>query len=221
MKRIQQIFTDLIFARFAKPLCPLRFSPLYLFISLYLFSCSDEKRVEVKHSNLILGLASTISLPVESPAEINLNDFVLELERLDSVTIQEPFSVNRQLSTNNCQLTWSGEIPPISELKLWSDGIASSIILIRSKKEAVELTYSGEAESVQVAGEFTSWSTKDQDFEKDGENWTRTLYLDPGLYQYQIVVNDKWILDPANPDSVDNNVGGFNSLLTVGGLEQE
>ncbi|MDP6908204.1 MAG: alpha-amylase family glycosyl hydrolase, partial [Flavobacteriales bacterium] len=27
--------------------------------------------------------------------------------------------------------------------------------------------------------------------------------------------------DPANPDSINNNVGGFNSLLSVGGLDQE
>ena len=46
-------------------------------------------------------------------------------------------------------------------------------------------------------------------------------FLDPGLYQYQIVVDGTWILDPANPDSVDNNVGGFNSLLNVGNLDED
>lgn len=190
----------------------------FFLFSFFFFSCSDDKRAEVKHSNLILGLASTVSLPVESPAEINLNDFVLELELLDSVSVKLPFSTNR--TENLLELSWSGDIPPISELKLWSDGIASSIILLRSKKEAVELTYSGEAESVQVAGEFTSWSVKDQDFEKTGDAWTKTIYLDPGLYQYQIVVDGTWILDPANPDSVDNNVGGYNSLLNVGNLDE-
>lgn len=127
---------------------------LLLFISLSILSCSDDKRAEVKHSNLILGLASIVSLPVESPAEINLADFVLEMERLDSVSVSKPFSVNRQPSTESCQLKWTGEIPPISELKLWSDGVASSVILLRSKKEAVELTYTGNANSVAVAGEF-------------------------------------------------------------------
>ncbi|MFM1875475.1 MAG: hypothetical protein RL266_1212, partial [Bacteroidota bacterium] len=94
--------------------------PLFL-IAIFLFSCSDEKRAEVKHSNLILGLASTISLPVESPAEINLNDYVLELELLDSISVHTPFSVSR--NDGLASLSWSGEIPPISELKLWSDGI--------------------------------------------------------------------------------------------------
>jgi len=203
---------------------PLRNSHLSLTIFLFsvlLFSCSDKNRFDIKHSDLILGLASTVNLPVESPAEINLNDFVLELERLDSVSLQPPFSINYQQSTNNCQISWTSDVPPISELKLWSEGIASSVFVMRSKKEAIELTYSGEAESVQIAGEFTSWSAKDQDFEQEGSEWNKTIYLDPGLYQYQIVVDDTWILDPSNPDSVDNNVGGFNSLLNVGNLDEE
>ena len=190
-----------------------------LCIAVLLFSCSDDKRAEVKHSNLILGLASTVSLPVEGPAEINLEDFVLELELLDSVSIKAPIKATR--NEHMLELSWNGDIPPINELQLWSDGIPSSIILLRSKKQAVELTCSGIAETVQVAGEFTSWSIKGQDFVRFGEVWSKTIYLDPGLYQYQIVVDGTWIMDPANADSVDNNVGGFNSLLTVGGLEQE
>lgn len=190
-----------------------------LALSVFLFSCSSDKRAEVKHSNLILGLASTVSLPVESPATINLNDYVLEMERLDSVSVNAPFSTN--LQSGMLEVSWEGDIPAIAELQLWADGISSSIILQKSKKQEVELVYSGAAESVQVAGDFTGWSTKGQDFEKFDDVWTKSIYLDPGLYQYQIVVDGTWIMDPENPDSVDNNVGGFNSLLNVGGLEKE
>lgn len=190
-----------------------------LALSVFLFSCSSDKRAEVKHSNLILGLASTVSLPVESPATINLNDYVLEMERLDSVSVNAPFSTN--LQSGMLEVSWESDIPAIAELQLWADGISSSIILQKSKKQEVELVYSGAAESVQVAGEFTSWSTKGQDFEKFDDVWTKSIYLDPGLYQYQIVVDGTWIMDTENPDSVDNNVGGFNSLLNVGGLEKE
>ena len=190
-----------------------------LCLAVLLFSCSDEKRAEVKYSNLILGLASNVSLPVKGTGVINLSDYVLELELLDSVSVKAPFKAVR--NEQMLELTWSGDIPAIAELKLWSDGIPSSIILLKSKKQKVELTYSGIAETVQVAGEFTSWSIKEQDFMRYGDAWSKTIYLDPGLYQYQVVVDGAWIMDPANPDSVDNNVGGFNSLLTVGGLEQE
>lgn len=186
---------------------------------IFLFSCSNNQRTEVKHSNLILGLASTVSLPVESPTTINLNDYVLEIERLDSVSLKAPFSA--KLEEGILAVSWEGDIPAIAELQLWADGIPSCIILQKSKKQEVEFAYSGAAESVQVAGEFTSWSTKGQDFVQYGDVWSKKIYLDPGLYQYQIVVDGTWIMDPANPDSVDNNVGGYNSLLNVGGLEQE
>jgi glycosidase len=35
------------------------------------------------------------------------------------------------------------------------------------------------------------------------------------------VINGKWILDPSNADSVDNNVGGYNSLLRVEGVSAD
>jgi glycosidase len=39
--------------------------------------------------------------------------------------------------------------------------------------------------------------------------------LSPGTYQYLLNVDGEDILDPANPDSVDNNMGAYNSLLSV------
>jgi cyclomaltodextrinase len=45
--------------------------------------------------------------------------------------------------------------------------------------------------------------------------------LTPGEYQYLLVIDGKEQRDPANPDSVDNNIGGFNSLLKVGSYKQE
>ena len=44
------------------------------------------------------------------------------------------------------------------------------------------------------------------------------LTLSPGKYAYQLVVDDKWMLDPMNPDKVDNNMGGINSLVSIGNV---
>ena len=78
-----------------------------------------------------------------------------------------------------------------------------------------------EAESVSMAAEFTGWSEKGQEFELRNGTWIKEFYLAPGNYQYQLVVDGTWMLDPLNPDSVDNNVGGFNSLLAVKDLPEE
>lgn len=189
-----------------------------------IISCgTNEVEVQkIQHSDLILGLGSPVTLPVSSPATIKLNDYVLDATKLDSVTVETPLSVTLSgADGTECNLIWDKPLPPLVEMQLWSAGISSSIILRRSQKQELKLTFEGEAESVQIAGEFTGWSAKDQDFENVDGEWTKTIFLDPGMYQYQLVVDGTWILDPSNPDSVDNNVGGMNSLLNVGGLEQE
>jgi glycosidase len=50
---------------------------------------------------------------------------------------------------------------------------------------------------------------------KDGA-WQTDILLFPGKYQYKLVLDKKWVLDPGNPESVDNNIGGTNSLLRAG-----
>ena len=52
---------------------------------------------------------------------------------------------------------------------------------------------------------------------KDG-SWQTDLRLFPGKYQYKLVLDKKWVLDPGNPESVDNNIGGTNSLLRAGAV---
>ena len=196
------------------------FSLAFSLIVALIYCTPNESRVkEVQHSDLIFGLGSPIALPVSSPAKINLNDYVLVASKLDSVTVEMPLIVNLSGGLM-AELSWENPLPPLMEMKLWSEGIASSIILKRSEKRELKLSYSGDAESVQIVGEFTGWSAKNQDFEQADGSWSKTIFLDPGLYQYQLVVDGTWILDPLNPDSVDNNVGGVNSLLKVDGLEQ-
>jgi glycosidase len=54
-------------------------------------------------------------------------------------------------------------------------------------------------------------------YEKDGK-WHIDFHLFPGRYQYKMMTDGKEMCDHNNPDSVYNNAGGYNSLLTVGNL---
>lgn len=192
-------------------------------LGLVLSSCSEPKPKGdgIVFNDLILGRASVINLPPESPATIDLNDFVLDPSRLDSIASEFPLMYNFDSTTLMLELTWDQDLPPLMELDLWSDGVVSRIPLIRSKKTKIILGYEGETETVSMAAEFTGWSDKGQEFELVDGTWIKEFYLAPGNYQYQIVVDGTWILDPLNPDSVDNNVGGFNSLLAVKDLPEE
>ena len=40
--------------------------------------------------------------------------------------------------------------------------------------------------------------------------------LKKGTYQYKLVVDGQWILDPLNPKEAPNDFGGSNNVLTVG-----
>lgn len=47
------------------------------------------------------------------------------------------------------------------------------------------------------------------------EDWVRTIPLSAGTYEYCLVVDGQWMLDPMNELSVENRFGGRNSVRTV------
>ncbi|MBN1825105.1 MAG: hypothetical protein JW958_02485 [Candidatus Eisenbacteria bacterium] len=82
------------------------------------------------------------------------------------------------------------------------------------------------AARVNLAGEFNGWSADAMPMQRgDGGAWNLVVPLAPGTYRYKFVVNGTdWKEDPDNPTKVDDNYGGFNSLLVVkpdGGLSFE
>jgi hypothetical protein len=42
-----------------------------------------------------------------------------------------------------------------------------------------------------------------------------SVNLAPGTYQYKFVVDGLWCADPQNADSIANDQGTFNSVITV------
>ena len=73
------------------------------------------------------------------------------------------------------------------------------------------------AQKVQVAGDFNDWKPEKGAFngkERDGM-WFKSLKLNPGAYQYRLIIDGKWTADPNNPKYVVNEYGEKNSILTV------
>lgn len=70
------------------------------------------------------------------------------------------------------------------------------------------------AQSVGVAGTFNHWNV--QPLKPDGNGgWSTVLELDPGRYEYLLVVDGQWHADPAVSEAVTNPYGGLNSVLMV------
>ena len=92
-----------------------------------------------------------------------------------------------------------------------------------TENELVVFQYiSSSARNVSVAGEFNGWEYKSDQprairLEKnEKEIWTAKSKIEPGRYQYKYVIDyQSWILDPANPYTIEDSAGNINSLLIV------
>lgn len=72
------------------------------------------------------------------------------------------------------------------------------------------------AKSVAVVGSFNDWdATKDVLTLTSDSVWTGTVPLMPGRYEYQLVVDGKWIADPGAQQTAASEFGAANSVLIV------
>ena len=81
---------------------------------------------------------------------------------------------------------------------------------------SVQFQYDSDlAKVVKVAGSFTDWQNGALPMEKDENNrWSLHVpYLSPGVYSYKFIVDDEWITDPSNSETIEGN-----SKLIVPGL---
>jgi hypothetical protein len=74
----------------------------------------------------------------------------------------------------------------------------------------------GEAGQVVATGDFSGWSQGGVALKrrKDGA-WSATLSLEPGEYQYRLLVDGEWRNNPDAERRVGNGYGSENDVLTV------
>jgi 1,4-alpha-glucan branching enzyme len=75
------------------------------------------------------------------------------------------------------------------------------------------------ADEVSVAGSFNRWDPSATPMLNIGQGrWTAYLFLPPGRYQYQYIVDGCWTHDRRASELVDNAIGTINSVLEVPGF---
>ncbi|GAA0872541.1 hypothetical protein GCM10009117_16880 [Gangjinia marincola] len=72
-----------------------------------------------------------------------------------------------------------------------------------------------DAKNVVLSGSFNKWNERDFKMKRDKEGWNITLKLKPGEYEYKFIVDKVWMTDPANPNLIENEFGGYNSYLDI------
>jgi glucoamylase len=79
--------------------------------------------------------------------------------------------------------------------------------------------YRGKANVVGVAGDVTGWNSGRIFMQKVGDDLFayRSNFASDARSEYKIIVDGKWELDPANPNKINNGVGGENSVFEMPG----
>jgi cyclomaltodextrinase / maltogenic alpha-amylase / neopullulanase len=180
-------------------------------IFIGLSSCGKKSSIQFNDTGLITGNASPILINPDSTL-VNLEDYVLDLTKIDSISVPTGLTLKR----DGMNLLLQGEMKStIASLQLWSGGVSYAIPLQKINKKAVTFTYSGKAKVVKTKGEFNAWNAAASEFKNEGGVFSLSLLLNPGNYQYLFVADGKEIRDPSNNDSIDNGAGGWNSLLKI------
>lgn len=77
-----------------------------------------------------------------------------------------------------------------------------------------ELSGYDSAREVNVVGTFNGWRVGATPMKRDGAKWVATVEAPTGRQMYKFWIDGQWILDPANPDTDEEN-GFTNSVRDV------
>jgi hypothetical protein len=94
------------------------------------------------------------------------------------------------------------------------NGIHNSFIALKAN-HLFELSKYPDAKRVIVTGSFNYWNKDGYRMTWQGGKWVLPIYLQPGKYTYKFIVDDNWILDPANKLYEQNEYNTNNSVLWV------
>lgn len=72
-----------------------------------------------------------------------------------------------------------------------------------------------DAQVVALAGSFNAWHQSELICAREPDGWVCRVDLKPGIYTYKFIVDGNWVLDPSNPNTVEDEAGNINSITEV------
>lgn len=201
------------------------FRILFVFsIAAFLFQgCSNLTIKDYPDQPEIFGLASLIKLSPDTTLVL-LTDFFPASPKADSAFLNaEPVAYNEKFKSLVIPPR-PDQWPQISVLTVWVNGFNYAIPVKKSSKQNVEFSFDPKGKnykSIGLRGNMNSWDATRNQLTLENGLWKTKFRLDPGDYQYLLVIDGKQTTDPNNPDTADNNSGGFNSILKIRTLGDE
>lgn len=69
--------------------------------------------------------------------------------------------------------------------------------------------------NVCMAGSFNNWQPQELKDNGNTGKYTAIVTLPAGRHEYKFIINNMWLPDANNPDSVANAFGSLNSVIKV------
>jgi len=101
--------------------------------------------------------------------------------------------------------------------KLESIRAATADLLTEGSRQEIELKWSGEAESVEIAGLDVGWGAEriPMEYDESEKQWILKRKVPVGRYEYKYVVDGDWVIDSELPMSEPNREGQVNNVIEV------
>jgi len=197
------------------------FALLFVGLVISMWSCTSNDDLLISKDPQMIKLTAPVLINADSTV-LQLSDYLVHPNQIDSF-FTDP-ALRATISADSSKLVIrpkDRDFPRLSTLLIWSKGFPYSLLLEKSTKIHYRFTFDPKNKKyrrVQIKGQMNEWNASaGYMFEKDGK-WHFDLFLFPGKYQYKLILDGKEKSDPDCRDSVSNNNGGYNSLLTLGNL---
>jgi cyclomaltodextrinase / maltogenic alpha-amylase / neopullulanase len=161
------------------------------------------------------------SIPVEfgKTFGVDLGNYRKTGDDVISISEIAPDNFAFKVSLDSLYITPSSNAKGYTTLTMYN-GTDPFTIMIKVKPTfLIEFKYPAKTDikKVFVMGNFNDWNRTSLPLEiGDDNSWQLKYYMKPGDYEYKFVRDGVKILDPANPDSLPNGLGGFNNILKIG-----
>lgn len=114
---------------------------------------------------------------------------------------------------------------PISTVTIETDQTTATLVVMASSRKPVTIAVNlpQQEEPITIFGSLNAWNRQADTLTYDfkARAYVHTFQLNPGRYEYKLMNGKKEMLDPSNPDSISNGMGGYNNLLVVEGPQGE
>lgn len=109
--------------------------------------------------------------------------------------------------------TWMED--PDNPNKIYNEHHTFNSIIYLDKEVTFTLRGYENASKVSLAGSFNDWNKNACVMSRKEDYWYYKIRLGGGKYHYKFVVDNQWIIDPANPVKEYDGYGNINSVRMV------